>query len=180
MTVLSTNYSTLEEVWGESFSSTQKGKKDKKKDKKAVDPICQLYEMGNNSGYTENDIVSYANTYFDKYDKTKHQRTMNDDEGVLPRERPTRHVVINENKNAYDTSDDLDEPLHEIQETRRELPRRELPRGHKKESSSNYYDEDLEESKPSFAFIDLLLYIVSGIILIFVMEQFVKIGLLLQ
>jgi hypothetical protein len=177
MTVHSTNYSTLEEVWGESFSSSQKSKKEKKK--KVADPICQLYEMGNNSGYTENDIVSYANDYFEKYDKTKHQKTMNEGEGVMPRARPSQHVIVSDKKNVYDTSVDDDETEDIMHEESKEKPRRSFKKNNI-HTNISHHEEDTDESKPSFAFIDLLLYIVSGIILIFVMEQFVKIGLLLQ
>jgi hypothetical protein len=42
------------------------------------------------------------------------------------------------------------------------------------------YNNKTNGKSSSMAFLDLLLYIVSGIILIFVMEQFVKIGVMLQ
>ena len=50
--------------------------------------------------------------------------------------------------------------------------------------NEDFYEDDYFASKRSrkgnMAYLDLILYVVSGIILIFVMEQFVKIGLLLQ
>ena len=191
MTVTSTNYSSLDEVWGESFSPSQKPKKEKKK--KVHDPICELYEMGNNSGYNENDIISYANNYFDKYDKTPYQRSMNNDvvghESVMPnheyepkpepRERQVREVAISESRRAYDVTDQDDITEKPIQPTMRS-PKEKFQSSRYR----NYADDDEENETSSgmtnFAFIDLLLYIVSGIILIFIMEQFVKIGLLLQ
>jgi hypothetical protein len=189
MTVTSTNYSSLDEAWGENFNH-QKPKKEKRK--KIVDPICELYEMGNNSGYNENDLVSYANDYFEKYDKTKYQRAMNDENNdVLPhapqsqemRERPVRQVAISSGRNTYDVTDDDD--VHGKAVVQRPMPRTiqrvEKPQESFRSHSHNKYDnEDEEPVGQSFAFIDLLLYIVSGIILIFVMEQFIKIGLLLQ
>lgn len=50
-------------------------------------------------------------------------------------------------------------------------------------SNNNYQDftEDfVNEKKNSNQYLDIILYIISGIILIFVMEQFVKIGIILQ
>lgn len=156
MTVTSTNYSSLEEVWGETFSQKKKEKR-----KKVVDPICELYEMGNNNGYTENDLVSYANSYFDRHDKNVYQRPVND---TYTRERPVKHVSVRSNGDIEDEKEFVD--------TIDTTPRMSHP------SHTVNYDE--EDYTPKFAFIDLLLYIVSGIILIFVMEQFVKIGMLLQ
>ena len=192
MTVTNTGYSSLEEVWGESFYPSDK-KKPKKK--KVVDPICELYEMGNNNGYTENDLVSFANSYYDKqekndknerYEKSKFQRSMNDDVDHEPRERPVRNVAINERRNVYDVSasDDI-EVEHHIAETSERVPKtmyKPTQATPQTKAYKNYHElhEDEEEPRNGFAFIDLLLYIVSGIILIFVMEQFVKIGLLLQ
>lgn len=186
MTVRSANYSSLDEVWGESFNSSSKTTK-KEKRKKIVDPICDLYQMGNNSGYNDNDIVNYTNNYFEKYDKTPYQRTMNDNinvnDDVMPkkysRERPVREVSITDDRQTYDVSDSDDIPeTHEavVKYTPKQKPTEKfLP--------SRYYQDDNEEPETTtnnVAFVDLLLYVISGIILIFVMEQFVKIGLLLQ
>lgn len=186
MTVSSTNYSSLEEAWGESFSSsTSRPKKEKRK--KVVDPICELYEMGNNNGYTDNDLVSYANTYVEKHDKSRYQRAMEEDQDVLPhrpRERPVRHVDILPHQMDYDVTDNEDEPYYTEKRPHVVAPqqlKKEQPRPSRNYKRTVVIDDDEERSDPSsFAFIDLLLYIVSGIILIFVLEQFVKIGLLLQ
>jgi hypothetical protein len=205
MTVTSTNYSSLDEVWGETFNPTQKPKKEKKK--KVHDPICELYEMGNNNGYGDNDIVSYANNYFEKYDKTPYQRSMNNDrtqpDDVLPghsgqsmqsrqdRERPVREVAISNDRSVYDVSEE-DDIVERTKPARKEAFQQSLPTRyfvdkpqHSNKSNKHHVedsDDDDVETSPSngFAFIDLILYIISGIILIFVMEQFVKIGLLLQ
>lgn len=196
MTVMSTNYSSLEEVWGETFNPSQKPKREKKK--KIHDPICELYEMGNNNGYNDNDIVNYANSYFEKYDKTPYQRSMNNDrtvaDDVLPsrqqeRERPVREVAISNERSTYDVSDE-DDIVERTKSARKEafqqsLPPRYFTEGDKPRKKQPVIDDsdddDVESSSSSgFAFIDLILYIISGIILIFMMEQFVKIGLLLQ
>jgi hypothetical protein len=192
MTVTSTNYSSLEEVWGDNFNPTNKtgGKKEKKK--KVIDPICELYEMGNNNGYTENDLVHYANSYLENYDKTSYSRGMNsvsNEEEKMhphsdPRERPQRRVAISSNRAKYDVSsnDDEDEMTTYVEEDQHRFAKnkRSSPRHIKKEEIESYDDDYSDSSNKKFAFIDLLLYIVSGIILIFVMEQFVRIGLLLQ
>lgn len=182
MTVTSANYSSLEEVWGESFNSSRP-KKEKRK--KIPDPICELYEMGNNNGYTDNDLVSYANSYFEKYDKSRSAKGMNEDDDVLPhrpRERPVRQVEITSNKRDYDVTDEDDvEETKPIPSYSAPIPRKEsLPAPRPMKRHTVVEDDDDNSLHSGFAFIDLLLYIVSGIILIFVMEQFVKIGLLLQ
>jgi hypothetical protein len=189
MTVRSTNYSSLDEVWGETVSTSQKPKKEKRK--KIVDPICDLYQMGNNGGFNDNDIVNYANTYFEKYDKTPYQRSMNNDvvgheSDVMPqqymRERPVREVVISSDKQMYDVTDDDDvSVIEQPPQVVKPQVQKSLPK--EKFQSMRYFNDDEDEPEQTtnnFAFIDLLLYVISGIILIFVMEQFVKIGLLLQ
>ncbi len=191
MTVRSANYSSLDEVWGESFNSSGKTKKEKRK--KIVDPICDLYQMGNNAGYTENDLVSYTNNYFEKYDKTPYQRTMNDNilvnDDVMPkqyrerpeRERPVRQVSIVDDRQTYVVSD-MDDTV-QPQENTTIIENKYNINQKEKFFPSRYYtddDDEPENTATNVAFIDLLLYVISGIILIFVMEQFVKIGLLLQ
>lgn len=184
MTVKSTNYSSLEEVWGETFNPSQKPKKEKKK--KVHDPICELYEMGNNNGYNDSDIVSYANNYLtgnsEKYDKTLYQRSMNDNTASSKqapqheRERPVREVVVSNERSVYDVSDN-DDVIEDKKHENFQQPLRYFKERHRVPDDD---DDELDTSTSNFAFIDLLLYIVSGIILIFVMEQFVRIGLLLQ
>lgn len=217
MTVTNANYSSIEEVWGEQFSSTSKPKKEKRK--KIVDPLCELYEMGNNNGYTENDLITYANTYFERQDKGKNkefQRSMNELASVFDtpssstpgthhyREKPSRYVNINAHNTYYDTTED-DEDIEQIQQYNNNVRKMSsvapapmnisevgytpAPHHNKLNKKRGTYapindDDEVEEFEDTtssrFAFIDLLLYIVSGIILIFVMEQFVKIGILLQ
>lgn len=187
MTVRNTNYSSLEEVWGDtqptsSSSKTVKrketsGRRDKRERTeipKVVDPICELYEMGNYRGYNENDIISYANEYHDKlFQKEFTTHKQNSPAQQYP-SAGRRHVDDNyEGEGEFDVEQrpKPEKIVHEV----------ETPRYRRKV----YIDDDeREHTQPKehneFAFIDLLLYIVSGIILIFVMEQFVKIGILLQ
>lgn len=175
MTVRNTNYSSLEEVWGDTTSvertksaersTKRKDKKDRRERQesvKIVDPICELYEMGNYRGYTENDIVNYANEYHDRYFEKG---------GTRPNEKVVRNY--DDDNDMYQQTED-DEPRPPINKhTVRSIPKRKYV----------VDDEDIQPSSRQvneFAFIDLLLYIISGVILIFVMEQFVKIGILLQ
>ncbi len=214
MTVTRANYSSIDEVWGDSFPTASASKPKKEKRKKVVDPICELYEMGNNNGYTENDLITYANSYFERQDKGKNrdfQKGINDFATVFDntpsstpaqhfRESPTRYVNINPHNTDYDVTEG-DEDIAQIQrfaEDKKEVvsfspaPRNKTESGYAP-AASQYKprkplpiddDDEIEEyenyKSSRFAFIDLLLYVVSGIILIFVMEQFVKIGILLQ
>jgi hypothetical protein len=188
MTVRNTNYSSLDEVWGDTQTITASSKNTKRKEKrekrdrfeppKVVDPICELYEMGNYRGYNENDIINYANEYHDKYFEKEHTRP---------------HVAAshaNGNRSYEDDYDNEDKDYRQ-QETKpetnqheRDAPtpnyHQERPESYRKNKVRYVDDDEPTKEHNEFAFIDLLLYIVSGIILIFVMEQFVKIGLLLQ
>lgn len=192
MTVTSTNYSSLEEVWGESFNPSSKVKKEKRK--KVVDPICELYEMGNNNGYTENDLISYANSFVEQQEKSsKFAR------GGLLDEHPNVQVKMQAAAQSANTEydvpqqrtvvdqvpnydEDIVEQEPELEQAYVAPPPKKAPRVVKQTRVhvEDYRDAEEDDTTNRFAFIDLLLYIVSGIILIFVMEQFVKIGLLLQ
>lgn len=171
MTVTNTSYSSLDEVWGDAFASaSSQSKPRKEKKKKVVDPICELYEMGNNNGYTENDLVSFANSYYERHDKAAEPQ----------RERPTRNVSIYEDRDTYDVTekDDVEyAPVYSPPQVPSKPSYVSKPQKYYRDLAD---DDNDHEGKTGFAFIDLLLYIISGIILIFMMEQFVKIGLLLQ
>ena len=119
--------------------------------------------------------VNYANDYYEKYDKSKYQKTMNSHSDVDQnvREKQERRVVISDNKKEYDVSEKDDDDYYYTPKTKSK------PMSERIEYKKPIIDID-ESSNNSFAFIDLFLYIISGIILIFVMEQFVKIGILLQ
>jgi hypothetical protein len=192
MTVRNTNYSSLEEVWGDSgmtkpdTSKHSKRTKDKREKRekteppKVVDPICELYEMGNYRGYNENDIITYANEYHNKY--FEHDKQFDTEP---PRYAKNDEEQIRGEANYYSKDDQVGSQQRAVvierpskppsqQDVTASYPRRQ------KEPKYNYDDEDGYAGYTEFAFIDLLLYIISGVILIFVMEQFVKIGLLLQ
>lgn len=165
MTVLNVNYSSLDEVWGEPPSKPKRKEKKKEAEaRKVVDPICELYEMGNYRGYTENDIISYANEYLEKQNPAR---------GSWQQEGSTSKHIDLDDVERDDVSVVADTVREPVPRPKREAfnppPQRRV-----------YHDEEVYSSRQDFAFIDLLLYVISGIILIFAMEQFVKIGILLQ
>jgi hypothetical protein len=237
MTVFNTNYSTLEQAWGESYLSPSLQKKSKKKKPPPQsDPICDLYEMGNNN-YTENDIVSYANKFYEKHEKGKYQkprmlsreknpkvvdfeyddglnvgapfnsdvsmqmkRMMDDEES----QRPNRLKQIY--SGSADDSDEDDTPQvrnnvtfklppagpprderadeEDANDINYVLPQRSSTRDRVLYDTHEYYvgdeDPDFYKRNANFNYFDVVLYVISGIILIFMMEQFVKIGMLLH
>jgi hypothetical protein len=186
MTVRNTNYSSLEEVWGDLPSSSKQrdgkdsSKRKERKDKrerteppKVVDPICELYEMGNYRGYNENDIINFANNYHDKYlekdNNRAHNKHFDDEDEQQDYHREYNREYNQDNDKEYEKGNTRNQPIQS------KILERNVEKQHK---NRPVFEEDTKQNE--FAFIDLLLYIVSGIILIFVMEQFVKIGLLLQ
>lgn len=209
MTVLNTEYSTIEEAWGEPYLSPSLQKKKRKKSNEHQDPICELYAMGNNH-YQDSDIVSYANQYFEKHDKPRYQKPM-----MLQREKenPRRVEIHNGNAYAYGAPYSDDEPVappssydegeektivseatppsqsvYVQEQTQQELSdfynRNERPRRNVIHDTHEYYvseeDPDYYKKDTAFNMMDVILYILSGIILIFMMEQFVKIGTMMH
>lgn len=204
MTVYNTSYSSIDEAWADSYLSPSLQKKQKKKKPPPQsDPICDLYAMGTNH-YTDTDIVSYANRYneaydqkFDKHEKARYQHPMMD----TGREKLPKVVDI-------DVSDDIsygapfnrdvkvvpkadqeaepERPLYEPQDEDDEYavaappPRRKDPMRRAEALLESYEDDEFYKKNASFNYLDMALYVISGIILIFMMEQFVKIGALLR
>lgn len=187
MTVIATSYSSIDEVWADSYLSPQLQKPKKNKSLKAVqkDPLCDLYEMGNNTTYDDTDLVSFANKYFEKHQKIKHQKPRMQTRDVQPR-------VVD-----VDIPDEL--PFNESAPVREPPPRtpelqQERFDADDSESEDNYnyrpsksatketfHEDDMFGRKnTTFNQMDLVLYIISGIILIFMMDQFVKIGQLMK
>lgn len=169
MTVLTTGYGFLDEVWSDPYLNPQLKKEKKKKLKQQTpiqteDPICTLYEMGQNNR-VDNDLLEFANTYYDKYDKSNYQNPQ-----MLNREKPIYYNETNE------------EHMEEHEEEDVILPRqREVNTNTSRvyyDTKENYANRDNQDN--SFDYMDLILYIISGIILIFMMEQFVKLGMLLH
>ena len=202
MTVFNTTYSTIEEAWADSYLSPSLQKKPKKKksiENPMSDPICDLYEMGNNS-YDDSELVSYANKFYEKHEKAKYQNAMMNDREKLPK-------VVD-----IDVSDDIAFGAPFNRDVLKQ--QQDMPLDKQKNMNSNYidrskgvkYEDDEDDIIPqrrekilydtreyygddddefgkknqSFNYFDIALYIISGIILIFMMDQFVKIGMLMK
>lgn len=187
MTVYNTGYSTLEEAWADSYLAPNlQKKKNRKKQPPQTDPLCDLYEMGNGH-YTENDLLSFANKYYEKHDKAKYQKPMMND-SEHPREEK-RYVDVGEDEDPVENIR-IPERLPE----RQELPdqdyalQKEMAAAKKAKDDRMYFntreyyvdDDQFESRNNNFNMYDVVLYIISGIILIFMMEQFVKIGMLMH
>jgi hypothetical protein len=193
MTVTNTSYSTIEEAWADTYLSPSIQKKSKKKrssDSPMSDPICDLYEMGNNNNYDDSDIVSYANKFYEKHEKAKYQKPRMHEREKLPK-------VVD-----IDVSDDIayGAPFNRV--LREEAPQKQVTFSDEDEEdeieryiqpskkreklmydTNEYYGEDddnFNKRDQSFNYFDIFLYIISGIILIFMMDQFVKIGTLMK
>lgn len=105
MTVFNTGYSNIEEAWGD---LTGKSKKDINRKKKNQDPICELYDAKakSNSNYSENDLVNFANEYYEKFDKNKYQRNMQTQSlsyEDIEREPSPKSLVIKQEQSKYET-----------------------------------------------------------------------------
>lgn len=195
MTVSSTNYGYIEEVWSNQYLAPQLQKKQKKqRPPPQNDPICDLYEMGQNH-YQESDIISYANSYNDRPDKAKFQKS------AMKKREKVKFAEIDETRDIYDAVDidevppmrlkQADIPVDHYEEM---MPEEEAPEDTMppplirerppatKQRSQNYDVEgfEVESRDGQFNYLDVILYIISGVILIFMMEQFVKIGAMLQ
>lgn len=233
MTVINTSYSSIEEAWADSYLSPslqkkQKKKKTMEKPNQVTDPICDLYEMG--SHYPEDDIVSYANKFYDKHEKAKYQKALMRDREKnpkvveidvsddMPYGAPTnRNLLVNKqhvdnedqrvNSRRYIDDEDYDTKVKKIynypeiddddasessseydfNEKPSQKQLRKLPPLNSQErdkilyDTTEYYDDDgFQKKVEAFSYFDLILYILSGIILIFMMEQFVKLGMMIK
>jgi hypothetical protein len=85
--------------------------------------------------------------------------------------------------NYYDEIDNQQDQLNTMtdDEDIEEYVYKRQPRQPQQRRKPNYYEEYLDEfgyqnRKPKLLYLDILLYIISGIILIFLLEQFVQIG----
>lgn len=174
MTVFNTSYSSLDEAWGDSYLSPNLQKKSKKKKAPpATDPLCELYEMGN-PHYQENDLISFANKYYEQHEKANYQKPrMNAEEA--PREPSPVYVDVDREERPEFPEQDyaLEKELHAANNVR--------DKDRMYFSAKEFYVNDghVDERNQTFVWYDILLYIISGIILIFMMEQFVRIGTLM-
>lgn len=200
MTVITASYSSIEEAWADSYLSPSIQKpKSKKSSKKRdlpppVDPICDLYEMG---GHDDADLVKYANSYYETHEKSKYQKPR-----MLEREKQPKVIDVDvpedllygapvrpmpsspENRISPPPRPVPQEPDSDAESEDNEIPnerqKNEMIYYDSKEAYQSDDDDAWAQKNRVFNHFDLALYIISGIILIFMMEQFVKIGLMLK
>jgi hypothetical protein len=200
MTVLSSNYSSIEDAWGYLNPELQPKNQKKKKNK---DPICELYNSkGSSSVYTDTDLVAYTNKYNELYNKSDFQNPV----GTRGREVNPKNIELpvmsGESKLDLESSFDFqpskyvkEEHISEYnprtsseQPSRRTFSEQEAyttdeehtyqERYHPRQEYEPYHRYiDIEKNEVNY--LDLALYVISGIILIFLLEQFVKLGELL-
>lgn len=206
MTVTGTNYCSIDEAWGD---LTGGKKKDSKRRKQPVqDPICDLYESrANTSTYSaETDLVRFANDYYNRSasgQENNIRETTPKTVKINPSESMYDLSSDNANKSAfekqfemklppmYDVKEEMDEEEEVMPMPKAEMRRQPMPSTPQIDTYNNFdnYDEsnNYQEMKrhhyarySNLQILDLVLYVVSGIILIFLLEQFVKIGIHLQ
>lgn len=217
MTVFATAYSSIDEAWGESYlSPTLQKKQKKKKSAPQSDPICDLYE---NAYSVDNDIVSYANKYFDRHEKEKYQPPRMKEREASPKvvtfgdgpmapynsdvKEDLRQFMRSEEEQEENHTDDrtTDRYIHyeaaaedstPPQQTRHleryndynvAVPRTKARDRVLYDTHENYVGDenpDFYKRNANFNYFDVVLYIISGVILIFLMEQFVKVGMLMH
>lgn len=166
MTVFNTGYSTLEEAWADNYLSPQL--QQKKSKKKRSDPICDLYNMGN-PHYPENDMISFANKYYEQYEKAKYQKPMMLEREPAPIQMPSdnhsRQVQVQEERDEFPEADYALE---------REMAAARPPQ---RPRYTEAFSDPVHQVNQTFLFYDIVLYIISGVLLIFMMEQFVRLGI---
>jgi hypothetical protein len=124
--------------------------KKKRKSKKTSDPFCKIP-----SRYDDIMDVYYPNEEnYEKFDKTNYSRTMHPQEDTDAEERVTK-----------DTHIKVKPPKETFSELKSYFEKHKLKLVPKDEKEKQY--------------MDLALYIFSGIVLIFILEQFVNIGIVL-
>lgn len=122
---------------------------------------------------TQQEVV-YRPTYQDKHTEPEYIYRQTAQES---RKKNIRPQYIDESESEHDVEDE--EPIYiKKHKVRQERKPREI-----------YYEEDAEDEyqyrrpikeKPKLFYLDIILYILSGIILIFLLEQFVRIGVNMQ
>ena len=166
MSPFSAHYSSLDEVWGDGFSvANKKSKKSSASKRYQKDPVCELYELGGSASkaYTENDIMEYVNSAgaTDNYSKVDFMNKMS----IKSRE-----------------AEELPPQIEETEIVK--VPKPYVPKRVEEDDVLEFMGYMDKASKPitssSIPLADLSLYVISGIILIFMMEQFVKVGMTLK
>jgi len=191
MSQFSASYSSLEEVWGESSIAPKKNKKIPKKSVSFKDPVCQLYETGSaSSAYTENDLLEYVNSTTsgpETYSRANFAKSQ-------PITRDVYNQYVSINSQSQSDSEEPQAPASLQEEPSSPPPpppSKPILKSQQEDDDHSdiidfmgYMDKNASNLSNSvnkvIPYADIALYILSGIILIFMMEQFVKVGMALR
>jgi hypothetical protein len=184
------SYASLDEVWGDMK------KKKRSKSTPPADPVCELYNMGSNSYDAQTSLVelsnqkfmsspppqqkpaSFSDNLFEKQFELRgiHEPTQQPQHPQHP-QHPQQPHLQQPSKPVNVTQEDpyLEDLVRKkIAQVKAEnaYVRQERPF----HSQNNYYSKEPHHTP----YIDIAMYIISGIILIFLLEQFVQIGINMQ
>jgi hypothetical protein len=202
MTVINTNYSTIDEAWGNSFG----GKGLSKKKKKVADPICDLHDKKSQKSrkpYMDEQVdpYEYHGEVFGPYDKVKFSRTTKPRENECARVQQARRkfkpVTVEKMEDEYsavaepDVDDDDsyfqkavlggsrgDDEESDVDFNEEETPIKEDSRDRKgRASESSVVATTKATSDQRERLFDFGLYIGSGIMLIIILEQILQLGM---
>lgn len=150
MTVFNIIGSNLEDVWGQDYTNTKK----KKKSKRSSDAMCTKFDNIMDVYQPENEI------YNEQYNKSRYSRSQRHLSDTDAEDRETEeHDIVVGSSNKYNL-EDKNEKFSEFNEFLKNKHHQMLPR------------EDKEKQ-----YLDMSMYIFSGIAMIFIMEQFISIGI---
>lgn len=190
MTVINSGYSTLEEAWGGNFNnkgSGSGGSKQKKKARFIQDPLCDLYakkSLRTRKPYSDdNEPQGVDDSLYGLYSKHNTSRSTKDSKqnntSRTPQYKPINVEGVDEDiHDARQIDDDdayleryLDEAEASTAMSEQRLRRQyAVDRDH---FQARQLEADIDKDK----LIDLALYIASGILMIFTMEQVLQLGM---
>lgn len=201
MSPFSANYSSIDEVWGDNFTLSAK-KREKRNNRKLVkDPVCDLYDLGSSpsKAYTDVELMEYINgtggadpsyskiEFMNKLSPPR--RTVNDlappsDIQIPIESPPTQYQPPQEyQQELYEPSITVQQPEPSYDKN---VSNTNIKNIRQKDDDvleflsyidkTNTVERDMRNNT-IIPLADIGLYLISGIILIFMMEQFVKLGL---
>jgi hypothetical protein len=185
MTVINSSYSTLEEAWGGNFIN--KGGKQKKKTRFVQDPLCDLYAKKNlrtRKPYGDDtEPQGVDDSLYGLYNKNSTSRTTKDSKQNItvrtPQYKPINVEGVDEETHDAGQVDDDDAYLERYldeNDTSAILSEKRLRRQYAVDRD-NFQSRQLEADIDKDKLIDLALYISSGILMIFTMEQVLQLGM---
>jgi hypothetical protein len=150
MTVLKVVGSSLDDVWGQDVI-----KKKKRPTKRNSDPLCDMYS--DNPTRFDDIMNVYHPASNETYDKANYSRTQNHllDTDADDRESDIRELTVGSEKTGKNTTEKFSQ-------------------------NSALLDVIKRHGDKEKQYIDLAMYVFSGIALIFILEQFVSIGIALS